>query len=203
MPPFQYRRSDVFRLAIHVRRGELFAIFSDWMLPNSYFVGCILRFQRALRRLGIPFVCELYTEVASTTFQVAGDSHGILGRVSEPITFTPEMNNLEDFDGIPNLERYANLETIETMRRLATADALILSHSSFSYLPALFHADGLVVYHPYWRSPMEEWLVADDDGVFPETDLLARLESWKRGSGPSAPAIKTRSTTCTDAGCRS
>ena len=189
--PFHYRRSEVFRLAIHVRRGELFAISSDWMLPNSYFVACILRFQRALRRLEIPFVCELYTEVASTTFEVTGDHHGIYGRLSEAVTFTPEMNHLEDFDEVPNLERYANLDTVETMRRMATADALILSHSSFSYLPALFHADGLVVYHPYWRSPMKEWFVSDDDGAFPEADLLARLESWKRASGASLSVVET------------
>src|SRR5205085_7518638 len=52
--PFQYRRSDVFRLAIHVRRGELFAIFSDWMLPNSYYVSVVLRFQQILSKLDIP-----------------------------------------------------------------------------------------------------------------------------------------------------
>ncbi len=189
--PFHYRGSDVFRLAIHVRRGDLFAIYSDWMLPNSYFVACILRFQRALRRLDIPFVCELYTEVASTTFEVTGDRHGIYDRLSEPVTFTPEMNHLEDFDGVPNLERYANLDTVETMRRMATADALILSHSSFSYLPALFHANGVVVYHPYWRSPMKDWFVSDDAGAFPEADLLARLESWKRASGAGSSMIET------------
>ena len=180
--PFHRRRSDTFRLAIHVRRGELYAIFSDWMLPNSYFVGAILRFQRVLQQLDIPFVCELFTEVASAAFEVTADHHGIYGRLSEPVTFTPEMNRLEDFDEVPNLEISANLDTVETMRRMATADALILCHSSFSYLPALFHADGLVVYHPYWRAPMKEWLIANDDGAFHEPDLVTRLESWKRAA---------------------
>src|SRR5271166_4072276 len=75
--PFPYHRSEVFRLAIHVRRGELFAVSSDWMLPNSYYVSCMLRFQDILQRLDIPFACELYTEVPSKTFEVTPEHHGI------------------------------------------------------------------------------------------------------------------------------
>ena len=80
--PFPYRRSEVFRLAIHVRRGELFAVSSDWMLPNSYYVSCVLRFQDVLRKLGIPFVCELYTEVPTKVFEVTPDHHGINCRIA-------------------------------------------------------------------------------------------------------------------------
>ncbi len=180
--PFRYRKSEVFRLAIHVRRGELFAIYSDWMVPNSYFVGCVLRFQRILRSLDIPFVCELYTEVPTKAFEVTPQHHGIYGRISDNITFDPAMNHLEDFDEIPNLERYVNFDTIESLQRMATADALILSHSSFSYLPAVLNPECIVIYHRYWRSPMKDWLIADDTGAFPEADLVARLESWKRAA---------------------
>src|SRR5262249_10540311 len=180
--PFQYRRSEVLRLAIHVRRGELFAIFSDWMLPNSYYVSAVLRFQRILRKLEIPFVCELYTEVASKAFVVTPQHHGIFGRISDNVTFDPAMNHLEDFDAVPNLERFINFDPIESLRRMATADALILSHSSFSYLPAILNQNCIVIYHPYWRSPMKDWLISDDNGTLPESDLVKRLESWKRAA---------------------
>ena len=178
--PFQYRRSEVFRLAIHVRRGELYAICSDRMLPNSYYVSCALKFQAILQRLDIPFVCELYSEVASKKFEVTPESHGIYGRISENITFDPGMNHLEDFDAIPNLERFVNIEPIETLRRMATADALILSRSSFSYVAAILSTNGIVVYYPFWHFAMKDWLVSNDDGAVAETDLIERLESWKR-----------------------
>ncbi len=194
--PFPYRRSEVFRLAIHVRRGELFAIYSDWMLPNSYYVSCSLRFQDALRKLNIPFVCELYTEVATKRFEVTPQHHGIGGRIAENVIFDPAMDQLEDFDEIPNLERFINFDPIESLRRLTTADALITSHSSFSYLPSIFNPNSIVVHHPYWRGRMKHWLISDDTGTFSEGDLIERLEAWKqarhvdsvasKSSGPSA-----------------
>ena len=78
--PFPYRRSEVFRLAIHVRRGEQIALASGRMLPNAYYVACALRFAEMLNKLGIPFVCELHTEVATRTFEVTPEHHGIQGQ---------------------------------------------------------------------------------------------------------------------------
>jgi hypothetical protein len=177
--PFPYRRSEVFRLAIHVRRGEQYAIDSDRMLPNWYYVSCALRFQEVLRMLDIPFVCELYTEVATKKFEVTPQHHGISGRMSENMTYHPGMSHLEDFDPVPNLERYINGDPIETLRRMATADALILSRSSFSYLAALLSQNCIVIYFPFWHSAMKEWLISGADGALPERELADRLKSWK------------------------
>src|SRR4051794_14231499 len=152
------------------------------MLPNSYYVSAVLRFQRLLRKLDIPFVCELYTEVASKTFVVTPQHHGIFGRISGNITFDPAMNHLEDFDVVPNLERFINFDPIESLRRMATADALILSRSSFSYLPAILNPDRIVIYYHYWRSPMKGWLTSDANGILPDSDLIERLEAWKRAA---------------------
>jgi hypothetical protein len=180
--PFRRERSDVFRLAIHVRRGDLFAVSSDRMLPNEYYVSCALRFAGVLRKLGIPFVCELHTEVATKTFEVTPEHHGIFGRIPGNMTFDPAMSRLEDFDVIPNLERHINVHPIETLRRMATADGLIMSRSSFSYVAAILN-EGIVVCHPFWHSAMSEWLTSGDDGAFPEEELAERLESWQPADG--------------------
>ena len=149
------------------------------MLPNSYYISCALKFQEALRNLGIPFVCELYTEAARKTFEVTPQHHGIHGRMSESMTYDPGMSHLEDFDAVPNLERYINADPVETLRRMATADALILSRSSFSYVAALLSQECIVIYYPFWHSAMKEWLISGGDGALPEKDLADRLESWK------------------------
>ena len=179
--PFQYSRSNVFRIAIHVRRGELYAIFGERMLPNSFYVDCAMRFQEILKKSDIPFVCELYTEIPSKKFTVTPLHHGIEGRIPSDMTFDPAMNRVEDFDVLPNLHKYINGDPVDTLRRMSTADALIMSRSSFSYVAAILNAHGIVIYHPFWHSPLKDWVMADGDGNFREEDLIARIESWKNG----------------------
>ena len=180
--PFLNSRSDKFRLAIHVRRGELFAVASNRMLPNSYYVSSTMKVVELLQKLDIPFVCELYTEVPTKTFVVTSQHPGVNGRVEEPITISAEMSHLEDFDVIPNLKKCVNLDPIETLNGMTTADTLIMSHSSFSYLSALF-SNGIIIYHPFWHSPLKEWLVSDMSGKIPPKKLLKQLKSWKRKHG--------------------
>jgi len=177
--PFPYRRSKVFRLAIHVRRGEQIALKSGRMLPNEYYISCALKFQDVLRRLDIPFVCELYTEVATKTFQVTPRHHGIDERISANMTYEPGLSRVEEFDVLPNVERFINTDPIETLGRMATADALIMSRSSFSFVAAILSEQCIVIYHPFWHNAMNEWLVSGADGALPEGELIERLESWK------------------------
>ena len=176
--PFHAARSNIFRIAIHVRRGDEFVIASDRMLPNSYYVASTMKVVQALKQLEIPFVCELYTEVASKPFVVTSQTQGIQGSVSKPVVIDPKMNHLEDFDVIPNLKKCINLDPIETLRGMATADVLIISRSSFSYLAALFNR-GTVIYFPFWHKPLKDWLTSDINGNIPSNELLERLKSWK------------------------
>ena len=178
--PFQRDRSEVFRLALHVRRGEEIVVDSERMLPNSYYVSCALNFIKGLKALDIPFVCELYTEVASKPFVVTPQHHGIEGRIRGNVTIDPQVNRLEDFDIIPNLVRFINGDPIDTLQRMATADAVVLSRSSYSYVAAILNANGIVVYLPFWHSPLQEWLTSDASGIVPHTDLIARLKNWTR-----------------------
>ena len=180
--PFRYRASEVFRLAVHVRRGELFAVDGHRMLPNSYYVSTALRFQEILRRLEIPCVCELYTEVATKAFDITPQHHGINERISANVAIDPAMSRLEDFDAIPNLVRFINTDPIDTLRRMATADALILSRSSFSYIAAVLSQNCIVLYYPFWHAPMEDWVITGEDG-FREDAVVDRLMGWKAGRG--------------------
>jgi predicted Fe-Mo cluster-binding NifX family protein len=183
--PFHSARSATFRIAIHVRRGEELAVDSNRMLPNSYYIASTMRIVAALKQLGIPFVCELYTEIPSKAFVVTPHSQGINGRLSAPVVIDPKMNRIEEFDVIPNLHKCINLDAIESLRGMATADALIISRSSFSYLAALF-SKGIVIYYPFWHRPLKEWLTSDSNGNLPSDELLRQLQSWKAQS-PQVP----------------
>ncbi len=178
--PFQPVRSDVFRLAIHVRRGEVFLFESDRMLPNAYYVSCALRVVECLQSLDIPFVCELYTEVPTKPFVVTPQHHWMPGLLHDTTTLDPRQNHLEDFEVIPNLATFLNGDPIETLERMATADGLMLSRSSYSYVAAILNRNGFVLYHPFWHSPLNEWLKTDMSGAVPERELMERLKGWKR-----------------------
>ena len=176
--PFKPTPSDVFRIAIHVRRGEEFAVDSHRMLPNSYYITAATRIIDALKQLGIPFACELYTEVASRPFVVTTQSYGMNGRLSHPVVIDPRMNRIADFDAIPNLQKFINTDPIDALKGMSTADALIISKSEFSYLPALF-GQGIVVYYPMEGAPLKEWLIADKNGNFSSDELRKQLVEWK------------------------
>jgi hypothetical protein len=178
--PFQYHRSEAFRLAIHVRRGELYVVDSHRMLPNSYYVSCALALQEILSKLNIPFVCELYTETARKQFEVTPQHHGIFGRISEDTIVDPAKDHLEDFDVLQNLKKYINLNPIETLARMATADALILSVSSFSFVAAILSPNCIILCPRSLDSPMKDWLTWGENGKFPTVELLKRVLSWKR-----------------------
>src|SRR6185437_13235488 len=125
------------------------------------------------------FVCELYTEVASKAFMITPQTHGLEGLVSRPAFIDPKMNRIEDFDVLPNLHKYINTDPIETMKGMATADALIISRSSFSYFAALF-SNGMVIYFPFWHQPLKDWVISDINGNLSSEQLLRQLKSWKR-----------------------
>ena len=173
--PFVSKPHSVLRLAIHVRRGDLFAVDPDRMLPNSYYVTTARTIARVLEGLSIPYECELYTEVANKAFEVTSAHHGIHQRISRSVTLDPRMNSLEDFDAIPHLKIIANGDAIEALRGMATADILIMSRSSFSYVAAILNRRGVMIYHPFWHSPLPCWIVATEAGICHPTDLIRQI----------------------------
>lgn len=169
-------KSSVIRIAIHVRRGELFVVDSDRMLPNSYYIAVAREIRLILDELNLNYVFELHTEIPSKSFSVTPSHHGILNRISDSITVDPRLSKLEDFDSIPNLEKFINSDPIETIQRMASADVLVMSHSSFSYLGAILNTNGVIIYHKFWHTMLKGWLRADDSGHFSRKVFLKSLE---------------------------
>lgn len=178
--PFEAVCSSVFKIVIHVRRGDLLiSPEGARMLPNSYYVKLTLQIVEVLNNLKIPFVCELHSEVPLKAFTVTPDHHGMKDRIQKAVIMTPESNAIEDFDVIPNLKKYLNHDPIETLRSFATADLFIMSRSSFSYLPAMLNKKGIIVYHPFWHSTPIGWLDATHQKSFHER-LVAACKEWKK-----------------------
>jgi hypothetical protein len=179
--PFSYRqKTSVIRIAMHVRRGELFVVDSDRMLPNKYYISVAQGIRKIFDELQLNYVFELHTELPTKSFVVTPSHHGIVNRISDSVVVDPQSSKIEDFDSIPNLEKFINADAIETIQKMASSDVLIMSHSSFSYLGAVLNVNGVIIYHEFWHSMLKEWLRADDFGHFSKRKFLKLFQKTLR-----------------------
>jgi hypothetical protein len=168
------------RVAVHVRRGDLFAVESDRMLPNAYFIQVAQQVAQALSALMIDFQIELYTEIPGQSFVVTPDHHGIHRRISTPFVFHPESIRIDEFGVLPNLVHRINGEAIDCLCGLATADVLVMSRSSFSYLGGILNRNAIVLYHPFWHPAPSAWLTVDPDGQFDQSEFSQAVQDRRR-----------------------
>ena len=177
------REGRALRVAVHVRRGELLVLDSDRMLPNRYYINIGRNVMRALEALGLDYQIELHTELPNKAFVFRPDHHGINHRISASTVVGPELCRLDEFDVVPKLVRCINDTTSDCLRKLATADILVMSRSSFSYLGGILNRSGIILYHPFWHAAPSSWMFADSDGQFDQSELQARLV--RRMAGPA------------------
>jgi hypothetical protein len=149
--PYRREKSGPFRIAIHVRRGELPLIAPERMLPNEYYLAVAQKVRGILEDLKVDYRFELYTEVASQNVKA---------------------NKLEEFGAIPNVTIFINSDPIKPIEKMATADVVIISHSSYSYFASLLNVNGTIIYHPFWSRPLSDWVISDDLGNFSKQKFL-------------------------------
>jgi hypothetical protein len=186
--PFRERpdrqSQEPLRVAIHLRRGDVKFADPARLLPNSYYVETCLGILGVLQELGLDWVCELHTEVPEKEAVIRPGAWSAFN-VNENVTIGPDDDALGDFDVIPNLIRCYNEHATLTFEKLATADILIISKSSFSYLAAILNVRGVIIYHPFWHSSMRDWVVADLSGNFDTAKLKELIQV--RTTSPTPP----------------
>lgn len=177
--PFTRGAGRRLRVALHVRRGEQSVISSPRLLPNSYFIDLGQKVARTLDGLGVDYTFELHTEVPQAEFTVQPGDHGIRNRIEAPVTVTPAMSRLEDFGVLPNLVHCINERTVDCLRSLATADVLVMSRSSFSYVAAILNRGGIAMYHPFWHQPLSSWFTVGEGAQFDDSRFRDRVETLR------------------------
>lgn len=145
-------------IAVHVRRGELFVLESSRMLPNSYYVDCMREISKILTSSNIPHEFHLHTEVITKPTLITSKHHGIFVKLETPVLLTPEDSRIEDFNVFENIKYRINEEPTETLKALCTANILLCSRSSFSYVAAIMNKSGVVLFHPFWHALSPEWV---------------------------------------------
>jgi hypothetical protein len=183
--PFPAQPSSVVRVAIHVRRGDMFALAPDRALSNAYYLAIVEQIRDILDRLNLDYVFELYTEAQSKIHTVTAADGAFPEhyfnhyKLTEVVLDDTSSNPIGDFEAIPKLKKFINTDPIETMARMATANVLIICHSSFSYLPALLNQHGIVIYHKFRHSPLQNWLIGDDLGQFSRQKFIEQIKAQR------------------------
>jgi hypothetical protein len=149
---------EIVRIAVHVRRGELFAVDSTRMLPNSYYVECMQALETIFQESGIIYEFHLYTEQVTKPVEITPQHHGICNRISTSVMIRPEDNHLEDFAGFSQIVYHINECPVDTLKQLTTADVLLASRSSFSYIAGMMKKEGVVLFHPFWHRLSPAWI---------------------------------------------
>ena len=145
------KKNEEFTIGIHVRRGELFCVDSHRMMPNDYYIENTLKILKVLKSYNFNFKIELYTEVPDNEITVTGEHPGIINRISESVILKPEDNKIEEFDILPNLDKYINEDILTTFDRMVNSDILLLSKSSLSFSAAIIK-EGTSVYKKFWHN---------------------------------------------------
>lgn len=158
-------KNEIFTIGIHVRRGELYIVDSNRMLPNQFYLNIVDLILPILNKLNIKFVIELYTEVPENTTIITKQHIGINNRINNDITISPENNMIQDFNHLPNLIRYINEDCLDTFDRMINCNILIASRSSFSTCASYIKENGITIYHKFWHSLLDSDIEYNDPQI--------------------------------------
>jgi hypothetical protein len=167
------------RIAIHIRRGEIVFVNSERLIDMSYYVGIARKLSSALAAEKIPFQLELHSELLQKGAAVKPGDPAFKGRIDDGLELRPEQDPFGDFEAFPGLRRFINEPAMTCIERLATADILVTSKSSFSYLAAILNVGGIVLYHPFWSYPLDKWLVTKPSGDFNAGRFLRQVRQLR------------------------
>lgn len=135
-------------VAVHVRRGDVSTKKNAYRYtPNNRIIRTIDCLCDSAQEAGLDLTFEIHSQGNASDFEV----------------FVERGYRL-----------HLNEDTLVTMQSLASADVLIISKSSFSYVAALLNS-GIKVFEPTFNPPMSEWITIKRDGTFDKELMTKRI----------------------------
>lgn len=122
-------------IAIHIRRGDVSKTNKESFryTENNYILSSLKLIIDCISSLNLLVSVNLYSE----------------GEIDDFLEFKESEYNINYF---------LNNCTFTTFHQMVSADVLLMSKSSFAYSAALL-SQGVVVYEPFWHSPLPGWVV--------------------------------------------
>ena len=155
------KKNEKFTIGMHVRRGELYVVDGHRMLPNKHYINICNKLVTYLKEKNIDFIVELYTEVPDKKYTITKKHVGIDNRIKKDVIIDPNNNKVEEFDILPNLDKYINESILLTFDRMINCDVLIGSRSSLSAC-ASYIKKGVTIYKPFWHKMIKSDISCDN-----------------------------------------
>ena len=131
-----YFNNDKINIAIHIRRENLCdngQAGARATTPNSYYLNIMNTIRNKYKHSGKELLFHIY-------------SQGLIGQFL-------------DLNGA-DVKFYLNYDVVETFKGLVSAEILVISPSSLSYVAALI-SDGEIHYKRFWHNPKQTWIKYD------------------------------------------
>lgn len=80
-----------------------------------------------------------------------------------PVSIFSESDSFETFDDFQNSSLYLDTDLPDAWKAMISADYIVLSKSSFSFVPALLNPSATVIYTPFMQRGLPEWKVVSDE----------------------------------------
>ena len=151
------KNDSIFEIGVHIRRGDITPCkHKDRYLPNSHYLALIDKY-------------------------IARTPPG-----KEPhVTIYSESRSFERWAEVQARNFSFSIDTTlsEVWKGMISSDVLIMSKSSFSYIPAVFNQNGTIVYTKFNSKPLPAWEVVDDASLLnaTEVEIERLLHGCKRG----------------------
>lgn len=141
---FNYNYNTDFVITLHLRRGDVDPVkYPDRYLDNNYYKNILNKVLVQLKQLK------------------HWDTNNIVINVcSESRSFEP-LDEFEEIYSDYNIKLHLDTSLESVFHDMIHADVLILSKSSFSFVPA-FYNKRCVIYHPFWHKKLHDWLDSTD-----------------------------------------
>ena len=151
--------TDKFQVSIHVRRGELHLWESQRMLPNQYYLSII----RELKK-HVPADAEFHIHSEGNVSADKGTEEVFRSEVHSAYMREPSKHLRKNRDHFEDFVEegcilHINEDIFQTFHRCVSADIFVMSKSSLSHVMGVY-SRGIVVYQPFWHSPLPSWCVA-------------------------------------------
>jgi hypothetical protein len=178
------KKDKVFTIAVHIRRGDVTPCKLHFRyLPNAHYLRLIERFR---------------TELLLSEEEESSSSTSISQQQQQQMVQVYIYSQNKSFEALlpdfANTTLHLDTDLADVWTGLLAADVMILSRSSFSYVPALISRPSTthVVYTQFWDPPLPGWTVITNTSA-EETEALKNNGSCQKKKKKKNNKDKTNS----------
>jgi hypothetical protein len=165
------RESKHIKIVMHIRQGELaLSQFADRYLPLIHFENVLAKLIPILVEEGYTFTVRIPREELQEVLLDANDPKVKLSLLLNPnnhrvvlisngfVKIEHEQSNTQETPHLHSAEWMEPLDTYSDFLEMLSADILVLSKSSLSFVAGLLNSNSVKIFVPFWHPTPDDWI---------------------------------------------